>query len=533
MSGLPMGRVKDVLFRLLPNEELESAKNVPSSRITRQYTLNLKSKRQLLLGLSPTNATRLLRHEQNVLAAEATLVSFLNENPAPQETDPEVIPSRRSPPASLSKLNSSPTIVPQPLPTPSPQPPAQTLSPPSLPPLQTFLPTIIHHDASTKELGYPYSIYEPVAGTLLSATKCTDEELYAVNFQLGQLSYNMATIVSPNGTFGPVLKVLGDSELSRPLSPISSPVLAKLPLTAGSSSNSSRRPSQTTPLSGIGAGGSTTWDIAFKTMAEAILRDGEDLSVYLPYNDIRRHISRLSHVLKTITVPRLLLFNAGDNDNILVCRTPPPASASGSLELVGFRDWTAGIFGDPLLGSFWEDWDGAGPRRKGWGDGCKFIDKTTLYTRLMLYRCHRACVDIVREYYRPRRDSSQREMVARKRLTDVLRELDEVMVNAEVVGSPDATPAREIINPYSPQQQAAATEPPQTPKRTKDQALPRDLSPRKKPKLEADPAEADDEKEDKDEDDEESSEEEEEERYQPPAAALRPNPASLNYILNS
>ena len=205
---------------------------------------------------------------------------------------------------------------------------------------------------------------------------------------------------------------------------------------------------------------------------------------------------------------------------------------------------TTGIFGDPLLSSFWEDWDGSGPRRKGWGEGCKFIDKKTLPVRLMLYRCYRACVDIVREYYRPRKDSSEREMVARRRLAVVLRELDGVVVGREAeFASPAETPQRDITNPVSPAAQSEATETP-TPKRTQDESLPgQKASPRKKAKLhpETDPAEADDERDDSDEgaDEEDSSDEEDEPRYQRPststatAAAAMANPASLDYIMNS
>lgn len=199
---------------------------------------------------------------------------------------------------------------------------------------------------------------------------------------------------------------------------------------------------------------------------------------------------------------------------------------------------TSGIFGDPLLSSFWEDWDGSGPRRKGWGDGCKFIDKKTLPVRLMLYRCYRACVDVVREYYRPRKDSSEREMVARRRLAIVLRELDGVVVGKEAeFASPAETSQRGAISPTSPGAQSSATTEPATPKRTQDEALPgRKMLPRKKPKLVIegeDPAEADDEKEYEEESDDSDDSDEKEARYQPSTAATRPNAARLDYILNS
>lgn len=123
-------------------------------------------------------------------------------------------------------------------------------------------------------------------------------------------------------------------------------------------------------------------------------------------------------------------------------------------------------------------------------------------------------MDIVREYYRPRRGSSEREMVARRRLAIVLRELDGVVIGREAeFASPAETTSRVATNPTSPSVQSEATEP-ATPKRTQDEELPgQKLLPRKKPKLDpetSDPAEADDEKED---DVQEDSSDEEEEIY--------------------
>lgn len=147
-------------------------------------------------------------------------------------------------------------------------------------------------------------------------------------------------------------------------------------------------------------------------------------------------------------------------------------------------------------------------------------------------------MDIVREYYRPRTDSSEREMVARRRLAVVLRELDGVVVGREAdISSPAETPRRDITNPLSLAAQSETNEL-ATPKRTQDEALPEQMTPpRKRAKLdpETDSAEADDEGADVDQ----SSDEDDGPRYQPPstatatAAAARANTASLDYILNS
>lgn len=46
------------------------------------------------------------------------------------------------------------------------------------------------------------------------------------------------------------------------------------------------------------------------------------------------------------------------------------------------------------------------------------------YLRVLPYKCYHETVAIVVEFYRPRKDTTDREFVARKRLNAVLTELD-------------------------------------------------------------------------------------------------------------
>jgi hypothetical protein len=57
---------------------------------------------------------------------------------------------------------------------------------------------------------------------------------------------------------------------------------------------------------------------------------------------------------------------------------------------------------------------------------------------MLMYRCYRAVVSIVTEYYRPRKDSSRWELDARKVLTATLAELEK----AEVASTAPPTPKR-------------------------------------------------------------------------------------------
>lgn len=212
-------------------------------------------------------------------------------------------------------------------------------------------------------------------------------------------------------------------------------------------------------------GGNLNWVTAFGTAMEGILRDGEDMSVLLPYEAIRRHVERLEPLLHRVRTPRLFLLHAGD-----------------SVEKDA--DWSSGVFGDPLMSDHFTNPD---------ADLDEFEDilddPTSAPARLLLYKAYHTLVDIITEYYRPTSESSKNELVARKRLTGLLSELEKVEV------------------------ERAGTEEPATPKRSSEAAeMVGGETPGKRIKVEVDEeSEADAEERDEDEheaDDEESDDSE-------------------------
>ncbi|KFY39210.1 hypothetical protein V495_06077 [Pseudogymnoascus sp. VKM F-4514 (FW-929)] len=365
MYTLPILRLKGVVGQLVPDATLESVHEIPSTHITRLYTLNISGSRQLLLSLQPSLAVRLLRNEQALMLCEANLIHFLSKEST--GTAIKSTPEDDGPDGSL---------------------------------LSSLIPKMLKHSSNTKEMGYPYTIFENVSGSSLSSQSIylTVSERRHVDNQIGKLMRDLALITSPSGTFGPVLKVCRD------------------PLAQGASS-------------GAGAGGAETWSLAFDALAESILRDGEDMSVLLPYEIIRRQFARLSWRLKAVTKPRLTLPDAGDDAVVLVERSEEegPLSPEDSVRVTGLRHWSRGVFGDPLMASCFENpSEGFSAGWKGEADEDLIEDQEGAPTRMMLYRCYRAIVDIVIEYYRPRNESSRFEMDARKRLTGVLTELETV-----------------------------------------------------------------------------------------------------------
>jgi hypothetical protein len=374
MYTLPIRRLRDILEHVVPGVTLTSVEEVPSTRLPRLYYLNLSDGEQLLLSFAPSLAVRLLRHEQTLLSSEATLIDFLSclirsgpeELPLPSES---ITGSQRSRVTDLSQL----------------------------------VPVMVKHSSNPREMGYPYTLFEPGMGEPLSdiSIYLSRPEQRLIDKQIGSFVRDLALISSPSENFGTVSRVCND------------------PSTAAAAAGSC------TPR------GSPDWTSAFMSLVEGILRDGEDMSVLLPYEVIRKHFDRLSWRLGAVTVPRLLIIDAGEPSNVLIKRDSEGASPSENdgPRVTGLRDWSQGIFGDPLLSSCFEN--SSEGFLDGWRlDGTEDIieDEEGGATRLLLYRCYRAIVNIVTEYYRPQPDSSRRELEGRRKLTNVLAELEKVDV---------------------------------------------------------------------------------------------------------
>ncbi|KAL3426210.1 hypothetical protein PVAG01_03002 [Phlyctema vagabunda] len=267
------------------------------------------------------------------------------------------------------------------------------------PQLSDLIPKLLKHSSNNREMAYPYSIFEPTAGAPLSTLSIylSLSERRVVDKQVGSMARALASLTSPSGTFGVVSKVLQD--------PFPSGVPTVEPT------------------------GAKTWPAAFNSLLEGILRDGEDMSVLLPYEVIRSHYQRLAWRLEVVTLPRLTVLDAGTDMNVMVEReveTSDAPAQTRTARLTGLRSWSQGCFGDPLLSSCWEE-----PSEgflEGWrenGDDI-FGDEDEAHARLLLYRTYTALVGIVTEYYRPQADSSRRELHGRRKLTSVLAELEKI-----------------------------------------------------------------------------------------------------------
>jgi hypothetical protein len=364
MYSLPIRRLKEILSHVFPDLTLVSAEELPSTQLPRLYCLTMSDGQKLVLTFSPSLSVRLLRHEALMLSAEAALVKFIAG--MDEETGPD------------SSLQT------------------QTERPPRSE-LYELIPKLLKHSSSNREMAYPYSIFETIPGAPLSTLSIylSLPERRLVDKQVGSMARRLASLTSPSGAFGPVSRVLPDV----------------LPPTA----------------TALETQGSSTWAEAFHSLLEGVLRDGEDMAVLLPYDTIRAHYQQLSWCLGAVTVPRLLVLDAGSETNVMIERGSGEGTSAvpnGNPRLTGLRSWSQGVFGDPLISSCFEDpsegfWEG-------WQEGSEEIidDTDTTEARLLLYKYFRAAVSIVTEYYRPRADSSRKELEGRRRLTSALAEMD-------------------------------------------------------------------------------------------------------------
>ncbi|KAH5693265.1 hypothetical protein HBI65_094070 [Parastagonospora nodorum] len=158
--------------------------------------------------------------------------------------------------------------------------------------------------------------------------------------------------------------------------------------------------------------GCNTWKEAFLALLEAILRDGEDMLVTVPYDSVRYYVGKNSHFLDEATQPRLVALNVCEPDNVLINEQTRQVTG-----LVGFSNV---IWGDPLMSGGIND--GSDAFFEGLGERPASTDGTK--ARMLLYTTYRAIVGIVAHHYRPNQGIN--ELNARRSLSYALNDLAQI-----------------------------------------------------------------------------------------------------------
>lgn len=298
---------------LSPDTTIEKVQLAPSVRPQRIYEVTLSNGEILHLVLPPLSMWRPLRSEFGMLASETTAVRWISETLARlQETT--IFTSRQQQQKQNKEGQPSTPLK------------SDFASSSTASLLMPLLPTFLHYGQQKNHLPETsFAIYKPVRGTPLSLLSPTPPVVsqQGIDFQLGTIVRSLATLTSPTGRFGPLAAVLGTT----------TPAIATTSIaTTGSSSGSSNpkttqgklvtgaRPKKQILLEGglSATGGAGTWSVAFHSMLEGVLRDGEDMAVVMAYSTIRRHFRRLGYLLDGVSVGRLVVVEAGGRGNVLV-----------------------------------------------------------------------------------------------------------------------------------------------------------------------------------------------------------------------
>ncbi|KAK1541593.1 hypothetical protein CPAR01_07582 [Colletotrichum paranaense] len=449
----PAKPIQTVISRLVPQATVQQVQVMPSVHCQRVYGVKVSTGASLVLVVPPPPMVKLLRSERASVVSEAAVLRWLAgktvETPLLHEkvTETEGSPWSTSPIATYESgtTNCSDVAVQE---------------------LRALVPTLISHTAATNELGLECNLVKPTLGTPISelSPPLSSAERRTVDFQTGQLYRQLCEQVSPTGRFGPAFAVL--------------PPCAPSPAT--DSTKSTRRDVAARLMESRGV---HTWTVAFHSMLEAVLRDGEDMQVMLGYSAIRRQFKRFEHVLDGIKTPRLVAVDVGKDVNTLVFRKRGSGDDASLVEyrpqgrfqhtdrrgsdassevgdeydtgsdsgddnasltlqhddgivMAGMKDWSNFVFGDPLFAlNIGREPSGDFLAGFNWSSNTRHTiismfssdlieDKERAHVRLLLYDCYHTITHIARTYFRPQKDISGRELEARKRLNAILSQLD-------------------------------------------------------------------------------------------------------------
>lgn len=339
--------------------------------------------------------------------------------------------------------------------------------------LLRLLPALIDHSQSSRQLGSAYNLLSHLGGlSLISLPRgLTLSERQHVDFQAGRFIRRLSLLQSPSGKFGPAVSVLCPTAV-----------------TQGRAGGGMEKPGGMNRwslafhaiLEGILRDAE---DMAVTISYQAIRRHFRRLRVYLDAVTVARLVildaAHDSNVMaerdsaptqqdgrnkSRIEVTGLVAGSDGEGGGV-GDRGNDDGWDPASIRVTGLRDWSNCTFGDPLMAMVFSEEPseeflrGFTGRRQlqeaedeqqqqqqqqkqqsradGGDGGGATCDMLTMcgdiieypeeaHIRLLLYECYHATVAVVKEFYRPRSDSMDRELAARKRLHAVLVRLENV-----------------------------------------------------------------------------------------------------------
>lgn len=338
--------------------------------------------------------------------------------------------------------------------------------------LLRLLPALIDHSQSTKQLGSAYNILSHLSGLSLSSLSkhLSISERRHVDFQAGRLLRRLSHLRSPSGKFGPAISVLYPTPIAGSRA-------------GGSMETPGGMDSWSLAFHAILEGilrdaEDMAVTIPYQTIRRQFRRFGCYLDAVVAPRLVILDAAQDSNIMvervhpehddtrmKTTVMLQGLLEDSDDSELDEAESQRQTHENAMCIRVTGLRNWSNCIFADPLMAMIFSDkpsldflhgFSGRLPRRSKDGghvdedeDGgsgsdccCCFDPRASAYgdvvecpeeahIRLLLYQCYHATVAVVKEFYRPRSDSTSREFAARKRLNAVLSRLEEIEGNSK------------------------------------------------------------------------------------------------------
>lgn len=348
-----------------------------------------------------------------------------------------------------------------------------------------FIPALVAHSPAHTLAGPEFNVVRPSRGSLLAGLTppLTPAERAAVDFQNGRLLRRLSRMRSPSGKFGPALGVLGRREPSPPKR-------IGVPGAGGGGSGSARacvpRGSVTWAaafaalLEGVLRDGEDMhvtlpyssirqhfWRLehalgAVTNACLVVVDAGEDDNTLVVRKASLPIAGSSAKRLERNSSQRRRKKSGSEEDAKGMGRskdgkdrkrpagtiTPDQDDTGGedsdpgiiysstntdeNIIVTGMRDWSNCVFGDPLFATAFHRnpngnlWSGFTSPTGGDTGPSSIEDEAHAETRLLLYECYHTITRVVREFYRPSKDSSKRELAARKELSGVMARLERV-----------------------------------------------------------------------------------------------------------
>ncbi|KAI1277810.1 hypothetical protein F5Y07DRAFT_388160 [Xylaria sp. FL0933] len=476
----PSDLVRTIVESAIPTIKVETVSTIPTKRLLRAFKVKLTDERTLLLNLLPP-PSRLLRYEKWFVQSEAAVVEWLSQGAYQSQDRGAQCLDEKVGGQKLQGIGSTRRQAAQPYSDTSVSVKSQLLN---------YLPALIEYSSTPTDTSPAFDLFEPTPGDPISSlgNPPTPAQRRSINFQKGLLIRRIANVTSPNGRFGQAALVLKQSQ-----APEDSKTAARETKPDFDGADGWKKTFHLL-LEGILRDGedravTMSYELVrtmfhkfghlldVVTTSRLVVCDADDDDIVLVSRLEKTQQKRQHQDPDTPESGPTIKIEPGDSSSEVEQNIDEDDATI--LEIRGLQDWSNCIFGDPLFATVFshttpefergfhqlheagkikkdpaepnivkkeedDDSSGGDPDKEEVRQDIDDIieDPDNAPTRILLYECYHATVAIVRQFYRPDANSSEREIAARRRLVAALAKLEHVDAN-EPAGKRPRRPSRD------------------------------------------------------------------------------------------